>query len=93
MCKASKESSSTRTTAVDALKELVSFTDALDTDDEDKDPSFELESSMLSDTNYVAKNFSEDWVSHLSRDDRVSASFYTFSFQDTLNFVKQELLS
>ena len=76
MREAGEESSSTRTTAVDELEELVSSTDALDTDDEGKDPSFELESSILSDTDYVAENFCEDWVSHLSRDDCVSLSLF-----------------
>ena len=50
--------------------------DALDTDDEETDPSFELESSMVSDTNYMVKTFCEDWVSHHDREDCVSLSLF-----------------
>ena len=67
------------------------------TDDKEKDPSFELKSSIIFDTDYVTENFCEDWVSHLSRDAEKTvslvASSFAFSFQGTLNWVKQELLS
>ena len=56
------------------FEELLSTTDALDTDNEETDPCFELESSMMLDTDYIAETFCEDWVSHLSRDDCVSLS-------------------
>ena len=49
--KAGEEGSSSRTIeATDELEALVDSADALDTDDEETDPSFELESSMVSDT-------------------------------------------
>ena len=31
---------------------------------------------MVSDTDYMAETFCEDWASHLSRDDRVSLSLF-----------------
>ena len=50
--------------------------DALDTDDEALHPSFDLDSSMKSDTNFVVDSFCEDWVCHLERDDRVSLGLF-----------------
>ena len=58
------------------LDELLSGTDALDTDSEETNPSFVLEISMLSDSDYSTKTFCEDWVSHLDRDDCVSLGLF-----------------
>ena len=38
---------------------------ALDTDNEDVDPSFDLDASMKSDSDHMIKSFCEDWISHL----------------------------
>ena len=46
--------------------------DALDTEDENVNPPFDLDGSMKSDVNNLAENFYEDCVLHLKRDDRVS---------------------
>ena len=50
--------------------------EALDTDDEDIDPSFDLDSSMKADTDHTMEQFCEGWVSHLDRDDRVSLGLF-----------------
>ena len=42
--------------------------DALDTEDEAVDPSFNLDSSMKSDLDHLQESF---WIPHLERDDRV----------------------
>lgn len=60
----------------DLTKIVMSSGDALDTEDEEVDPSFELDSSMMSDTDYMVATFCEDWISHLDRDDRVSLSLF-----------------
>ena len=53
---------------------------ALDTDNEDIDPSFDLDASMKSDSDHMIESFCEDWISHLDRDDIVSLSLF-LSFQ------------
>ena len=59
------------------LSGLLSMSDdALDTEDENDDPSFDLDTSMKSDVNHQAENFCEDGVSHLERDDRVSLGLF-----------------
>ena len=79
----------------DKLEDLVESADALDTDDEEKDPTFELESSMVSDNDFMAETFCEDWVSHLGKEDLcVSGRFPLLSgLQNTLHLVKQKLLN
>ena len=47
--------------------------DALDTDDEAVDPSFDLDSSVRSDTDHIVETF---WVCHLDMDDRVSLGLF-----------------
>ena len=50
-------------------------------------PSFNLDTSMISDVDHLADNFCEDWVSHLERDDRVSLGlFFCFQFTKHLDF-------
>ena len=71
----------TRTVAkqVDDLDTLVTMSgEALDTDDEEVDPSFDLDLSIKSDTDYTDETFCEEWVSHLGRDDLVSLSLFLF---------------
>ena len=52
------------------LSGLLSMSDdALDTEDENADPCFDLDTSMKSYVEHLAENFCEDWVSHLERDD------------------------
>ena len=63
--------------------------DALDTDDETVDPSFDLDSSIKSDVDHTVETFCEDWVCQLDRDDRVSlGSSFVSSFQNTLTSEK-----
>lgn len=50
---------------------VVMSEEALDTEDESVDPTFDLDSSIKSDVDHIVKSFCEDWVSHLDRDDRV----------------------
>lgn len=64
---------------VDLLNDSV---EALDTDDELADPSFDLHSSMKSDNDHLVDTFCEDWVSQLDWEDRVSLGLF-ISFQLT----------
>ena len=50
--------------------------DTLDTEDEAVDPTFDLDSSMKSDTDHIAETFCEEWVSQIDRDDRVALSLF-----------------
>ena len=58
--------------------------DTLDTEDENADPSFNLDTSMKSDVDHLAENFCEDLVSHLEQDDRVLLGLF-LCFQLTKN--------
>ena len=53
--------------------------DGLDTEDEAVDPSFDLNSSLKSDVEYLQESFCDDWVSHLERGDRVSLGLFYVS--------------
>ena len=64
----------------DDLFRLVTMSeDALDTEDEPVDPTFDLDSSMKSDTDHIAETFCEEWVSQLDRDDRVALGLFLCS--------------
>ena len=57
--------------------ELLSMSDdALDTNNEDVDPSFDLDASMKSDGDYMVEKFCENWISHLDRDNLVSLGLF-----------------
>ena len=69
-----------------SLVQLAEMTeDAIDTDDEAVDPSFDMNESIKSDTDHVFKTFCEDWVCQLGRDDKVSLGLF-LSFQLTQYF-------
>ena len=55
---------------------LLMSDDALDTEDENVNPPFDLDGSMKSDVNNLAENFYEDCILHLKRDDRVSLGLF-----------------
>ena len=58
---------------VENIVDLVKMSeDALDAEDEAVDPSFDLNSSRISDSDYLAQNFCENWVLQLDNDDEVS---------------------
>ena len=60
--------------------------DALDTENEYADPSFDLDASMKSDSDYMVERFCEDWISHLDRDDQVYLGlFLSFQLANHLN--------
>ena len=64
----------------DNLSRLVMMSeDALDTEDEAVDPTFDLDSSMKSDTDHIAETICEEWVSQLDRDDRVALGLFLCS--------------
>ena len=64
---------------VEDIVDLVKMSDdALDTEDEAVDPSFDLNSSILSDSDYLVKNFCENWVLHLDNDDKVSLALFLY---------------
>lgn len=73
----------TRTTVDDrgeptGLTELLSMSDdALDTEDE-KDPTFDLDSSMKEDKDHMTDAFCEEWATHLDRDDRVFLDLFLY---------------
>lgn len=50
--------------------------EALDTDDEEIDPSFDLDSSMKSDTVHLVDTFCEEWVAQLDWEDKVSLGLF-----------------
>lgn len=50
--------------------------EALNTDDETLDPSFDLDSSLTSDQDHLIENFCEDWVLQLDSDDKVSLGLF-----------------
>ena len=64
---------------VEDIVDLVKMSDdALDTEDEAVDPSFDLNSSILSDSDYLVENFCENWVLHLDNDDKVSVALFSY---------------
>ena len=68
---------------VSGMSELLEISvEALDTDNESIDPSFDLDESMKSDTDYLVDNFCEDWV--LQTGPRGSSFLrFIFSFSTT----------
>ena len=50
--------------------------DALDTDDELKDPTFDLDASMKSDKEYITDDFCDNWILQLDKDDRVNLGIF-----------------
>lgn len=74
----------------DELAQLVTMSeDALDTDDEAVDPSFDFDSSMKSDADHLQESFCEEWISHFEREDRVSlALFLRFQLSKHFNLGK-----
>ena len=46
---------------------LVLSGDALNMEDEDIDPSFDLDLSLKSDSDHIIDNFCEEWVTHSSQ--------------------------
>lgn len=54
--------------------------DATDTENEEADPSFDLDSSMKSDSKHVVETFCEEWVTSLSWEDCASLGLF-LSFQ------------
>ena len=59
------------------MSELLEISvEALDTDNESIDPSFDLHESMKSDTDYSVCNFCEDRVLQLDREDKVSLGLF-----------------
>jgi hypothetical protein len=61
------------------LTQLLAMSDdALDTEDEEKDPTFDLDSSLKEDKDHITDAFCEDWATHLDRDDRVSLGIFLY---------------
>lgn len=50
--------------------------DALDTEDEEIDPIFDLDCSMKSDSGHIAESFCEEWVCQLEWEDRASLGLF-----------------
>ena len=50
--------------------------DALDTEDEEIDPIFDLDCSMKSDSGHIAESFCEEWVCQLEWDNRASLGLF-----------------
>ena len=63
------------------IQELLELSDdALDTENEDVDPSFDLDTSIKSDTGHMVDSFCEEWVASLSWENRASLGLF-LSFQ------------
>ena len=61
------------------LADLLTMSDdALDTEDEEKDPTFDMDLSMKQHMDHITDIFCEDWATHLDRDDRVSLSLFLY---------------
>ena len=72
------------------ITELLNLShDAIDTDNEDKDPSFDLDFSIKSDKEHAIETFCEDWTTSLSWEDRASLGLF-ISFQLTKVLQKGE---
>ena len=79
-------------TEPEGLAKLLVCDDALDTEDEDVDPSFDLDSNLKSDSDHIIDNFCEEWVTHLNHEDRVSLGlFLCFQLTSQLGKGKTEL--
>ena len=52
--------------------------DALNTEDESIDPTFDLDSSIKVDYNHMMESFCEDWMLQLERDDKVYLGLFLF---------------
>ena len=77
-------------TEPEGLAELLMLcSDALNTEDEEVDPSFDLDSSLKSDNNHIIGNFCEEWITHLNHEDRVSFGMFLY-FQLTTVLGKGE---
>ena len=71
---------------VHGLLELATMSgDALDTEDEAVDPSFDLDSSMKDDVDHMIEAFCEEWVLQLDRDDALALGLF-LSFQLSKHF-------
>ena len=69
----------------DLLKTPDTSLEELDTDDEEVDASFSIDSSIKSDIDHVKDTFCENWVGQLERDDLVSLGlFLTFQLSNLL---------
>ena len=67
----------------ETLEDLLNLSvEALDTEDEALDPSFDLDETVKSDTGHTRETFCEEWVTHLDWEDRVSLGLF-LSFQLT----------
>lgn len=72
------------------IKELLNLLhDAIDTDYEETDPSFDLDSSIRCDKEHSIESSCEDWVTSLSWEDRASLGLF-ISFQLTKVMQKRE---
>ena len=57
------------------------------------DPSFDLDSSLKSDNDFLVEKFCEDWVLQLDRDDKVSLGvFLCFQLSKHVGLKQQSLL-
>ena len=63
--------------------------EALNTEDEAVDPTFDLDDSVKSDSVHIAESFCEEWVTHLRWDDRASLGLF-LHFQHTTVLGKGE---
>ena len=58
--------------------------DALDTEDEETDPSFDLNESVQCDDQHILDNFCEEWVTRLDREDRTALGIFLYVQMKTL---------
>ena len=53
-------------------------------EDEETDPSFDLNESIWCDGNHIVDSFCEEWVSHLDREDRTAVGIFLYVQMKTL---------
>lgn len=68
-----------------SLQDLIVMSDdALDTENEELDPTFDLDASMKSDSDHLIETFCEDFVMQLDNDDRIGLGIFLYFHLTTL---------
>ena len=78
----------THTAEVSDVAEFLDISiDEEEVDNEDTDPSFDLDARMKSDSGHMVEQFCDNWISHFDRDDLGSLGlFLCFQLANHLNF-------
>ena len=79
----------------DLSGQLHTSDEVLDTDDESIDPTFDLDTSLRSDKDFMTEEFCDDWVLQLNHRDRVSLGLFLCFFSSARHWIleKRRLLN